>query len=194
MSLNIVLLGPQGAGKGTQAKRISDEYGIPQVATGDMFRAAIAAETELGRAVKPFVESGQLVPDELTVALIRARLDEPDTGEGFILDGFPRNAVQAEALDEMLVEIGRPISIVFEFQLPEAIAIERILGRAVAEGRTDDQDPEAIRTRLALYREKTEPLAEYYRLAGILVGIHAERSVNEVFSEIQEALEQVAVR
>jgi adenylate kinase len=191
--VNVLLLGPQGSGKGTQAKRIEAEYGIPHIATGDMLRTAIEEDTELGRRVKPILESGQLVPDELMIDLIRERLAEPDTEAGFVLDGFPRTSAQADALDEMLEEIGRPLSIVFEFQLPDEVARERLLRRSDLEGRADDM-PEAIAKRLALYHEQTEPLVGHYRLLGNLVGIHADRSIDEVFSEVQDALEQVTAR
>jgi adenylate kinase len=191
--VNVLLLGPQGSGKGTQAKRIAAEYGIPHIATGDMLRAAMEEGTELGRRVKPIVESGQLVPDELMIDLIRERLGRPDAEAGFILDGFPRTQPQADALGAMLDEIDRPLSIVFEFQLPDDIATERLTKRARLEGRADDT-PEAIARRLALYHELTEPLVEHYRLQGNLVGIHGNRPVNEVFAEVQQALEQAAAR
>jgi adenylate kinase len=191
--VNVLLLGPQGSGKGTQAKRIAAEYGIPHIATGDMLRAAIQEGTELGHRVKPILESGQLVPDDLMIDLIRERLGAPDAEEGFILDGFPRTSPQADALDEMLEEIGRPLSIVFEFQLPDDVAKQRLVRRAELEGRADDT-PEVIDRRLELYHELTEPLVEHYRLQGNLVGIHGDRSVNEVFAEVQEALEQVTAR
>ena len=158
-----------------------------------MLRAAIRDGSELGRRVKPILESGQLVPDDLMIELIRERLAQPDAEAGFVLDGFPRTAPQADALDRMLDEIGRPLSIVFEFQLSDDVARERLLKRAELEGRTDDT-PEVIERRLGLYHELTEPLVEHYRLHGNLVGIHADRSVNEVFSEVQEALEQVTAR
>jgi adenylate kinase len=190
--VNVLLLGPQGSGKGTQAKRIEAEYGIPHIATGEMLRKAIEQQTELGQKVKPIVESGRLVPDDLMIELIRERLSEPDT-EGFVLDGFPRTSAQADALDTMLSEIGRELSIVFEFQLSDAVARDRLLKRAELENRSDDA-PEAIARRLALYHEETEPLVEHYRLQGNLVGIHADRTVNEVFAELQEALDQVAAR
>ena len=190
---NILLLGPQGAGKGTQGKLIASEHGIPHVATGDMLRAAMAAGTELGREVKPIYDSGGLVPDDLMIALIRERLGEEDAREGFVLDGFPRTMPQAEALEEMLRAIGRELDVALEFQVPDQVGRERMLKRAAEEGRTDDT-PEAIHERLRLYHEETEPLIEYYRTRGNLVGIHAERPVNEVFSEIQRTLEQVAVR
>lgn len=191
--MNILLLGPQGSGKGTQAKRIAAEYGIPHIATGDMLRAAIAAGTPLGEQVKPILDSGQLVPDELMIELIRDRLQADDARHGFVLDGFPRTLVQAEALDAMLRELDRELRVVFELQVPEEVAIARLLKRAELENRPDDT-PEAIAKRLELYHRETEPLVEHSRAQGILVGIHAEASPNEVFHEIQQALEQVAVR
>ena len=193
MPLDILLLGPQGAGKGTQGKLISREYGLPHIATGDILRSAISAGTELGRRAEPLLNAGRLVPDEIMIGLIRDRLGHEDTERGFVLDGFPRTAVQAEALDEMLSEIDRPLGAVFEFQLPEEMAVQRLLLRAEEEGRADDT-PQAIRTRLGLYKEQTAPLVEHYRARGILVPLHADRPVDEVFEEIQQALEQVAVR
>jgi adenylate kinase len=188
--LNILLLGPQGSGKGTQAKRISKEYGIPQIATGEMFRAAIAAGSELGRQVEQILARGELVPDELTIELIRERLAEPDAQAGFILDGFPRNLAQAEALDALLAEIDRPLSIVFEFQISDEVCVLRLTKRAVVEGRPDDT-PEAIARRLQIYHEQTEPVIQHYLATGKVVGLHADRSEDEVFAEIQEALELV---
>jgi adenylate kinase len=191
--VNILLLGPQGSGKGTQAKRIQAEYGVPHIATGEILRAAMQEGTELGLKVKPIVDSGRLVPDDLMIDLIRDRLMQPDAEQGFILDGFPRTPPQADALDTMLDEIGRNLSIVFEFQLPDGVARERLLRRAELEGRADDT-PEAIERRLALYHEQTEPLVEHYRAQGNLVGVHANNSVDGVFAEVQDALEQVAAR
>jgi len=190
--LNILLLGPQGAGKGTQGKLISAEYGIPHIATGDILRAAMAAGSELGRKVKPIYDAGGLVPDDIMIELIRERVAADDAANGFVLDGFPRTAVQAEALDGMLDEIGRPLTVVLEFQLPEEVSIERLTRRAGDEGRADDT-PEGIRRRLALYHEETEPLIEHYRARGSLVGIPADRPIEAVFEEIQRVLEQVAV-
>jgi adenylate kinase len=190
---DILLLGPQGAGKGTQGKLIAAEYGIPHVATGDILRAAMAAETELGLKVKPIYDAGQLVPDELMIELIRERLGEDDARDGFVLDGFPRTMRQAEALGEMLREIDKELDVVFELQLPDAVGRERMLKRAADEGRADDT-PEAIDERLRIYHEQTAPLVEYYRTRGHLVGIHADRPIPAVFGEIQRALEQVAVR
>jgi adenylate kinase len=190
---NILLLGPQGAGKGTQGRLIASEYAIPHVATGDMLRAAMADGSELGQQVRPIYDSGRLVPDNLMIALIRERLSGDDAREGFVLDGFPRTMAQADALEETLREIGRDLDVVFEFQIPDEVGRERMLKRAAEEGRTDDT-PEAIDERLRLYHEETKPLIEYYRTRGNLVGVHGDRPVNQVFSEIQQTLEQVAVR
>ena len=190
---NILLLGPQGAGKGTQGRLIASEYAIPHVATGDMLRAAMADGSELGQQVRPIYDSGRLVPDDLMIALIRERLSGEGAREGFVLDGFPRTMAQADALEEMLREIGRDLDVVFEFQIPDELGRERMLKRAAEEGRTDDT-PEAIDERLRLYHEETKPLIEYYRTRGNLVGVHGDRPVNQVFAEIQQTLEQVAVR
>lgn len=191
--MNILLLGPQGSGKGTQARRISAEYGIPHIASGDMLRAAIASGTSLGREVSPILDRGELVPDELMVDLIRERLEEPDAAEGFVLDGFPRTMPQADALEAMLREIGRELTVAFALQVSDEISVERLLRRAREEQRADDT-PEAIRTRLELYHRETAPLIEHYRTLGLLIPIRADGTPNEVFAEIQGALEQVAVR
>jgi adenylate kinase len=190
MPLNVLLLGPQGAGKGTQAHRISAEYGIPHIASGEILRAEMQAGTELGRRVKNVYDRGDLVSDDLMIELIRTRLAQSDTEAGFVLDGFPRTTVQAEALDAMFNEIGRSFSVVFALQIPDGVAFERLRKRAEIEGRADDTD-EAIRRRLENYHRETEPLIEYYRVRGNLVPIHGNRSENEVFAEIQQALEQV---
>ena len=192
MPLDLLLLGVQGSGKGTQAKRLAAEYGLAHVATGDMLRTAMAAGTPLGRRVRPIYDAGELVPDDLMIDLIRERLQSPDTEAGFILDGFPRTMAQADALDAMLSEIDRPLSVVFELQVPDEVAIERLHKRAVDEGRADDT-ADAITKRIELYHRETKPLVSHYRLAGNLVGIHGDRSENEVFSEIQQAVEQAKV-
>src|SRR5581483_20568 len=186
-SVNLLVLGPQGAGKGTQAARISAEYGIPHIATGDMFRA-LDTTTELGRKVKAIMDAGTLVPDKITVAMIKDRLAEPDAESGFALDGFPRNLAQAEALDEMLGGIGRGLDAILFFDVPDDVGMERALKRAELEGRSDDT-PEVIATRLAVYHEQTEPIVERYRATGKLVPLHAERSVAEVWEEIRSAID-----
>ncbi len=193
MPLDLLLLGPPGAGKGTQAKRISAERGTPQIATGDMLRAAMANGTELGQRVKPIYDRGDLVPDDLMIEIIRERLSEGDTAAGFILDGFPRTIPQAEALDAMLQELGRRLSCVLEFQLDPDDAFERLVGRGEEEQRTDDQ-PETIRHRLQVYAAQAEQLIAYYLAKGILVGIDAGRSVDEVYAEVEQVLEHAEQR
>jgi len=187
--VNILVLGPQGSGKGTQAKRIADERGLPHVSTGDMFRALDDA-TEFGREVTQTMERGDLVPDAITIRMIRERLAEDDARGGFILDGFPRNLAQAEALDEMLEEIGRSLDVIFFFDLDDETATQRALGRAHEEGRIDDT-PESIARRLAIYHEQTEPVVDYYRTTGKLVPLHAGRSIEDVSEEIEKALDML---
>jgi adenylate kinase len=190
--VNLLLLGPQGSGKGTQAKRIASEHGLPHVSTGEMFRA-LDDSTPLGRQVLAIMERGELVPDEVTIRMIRERLAEDDAVEGFILDGFPRNLAQARALDGMLAEIGRGLDAILFFDLPEDTARERMQRRAVEEDRPDDT-PEAMERRLAIYHEETEPVVEHYRATGRLVPLHAGRTIEQVHAEIESALDQVAVR
>ena len=190
--MNILILGPQGAGKGTQAKLISRTYGVPQVATGDMIREIKELDTELGRRVREIYDRGDLVDDTTIVELIESRLDRGDTIPGFVLDGFPRNTAQAEALDELLARLGRDLDVVLELQAGDReVLLERLAKRAVEEGRTDDT-PEAIGKRLEIYDRETAPLVEYYRSTrGNVVGIHADRPIDDVFAEIRAALDQV---
>ncbi len=191
----MLVLGPQGSGKGTQAKRVSATYGIPHIATGDMIREMKELPTDLGRELKAVYDRGDLVSDDLMIRLIRDRLSRGDTIPGFVLDGFPRTMAQAEALDEMLDDLGREIDVVFEFQVPDRQELlDRMLRRAEEEGRSDDT-PEAIRNRLETYDRETAPLVDYYRSRHAnVVGIHADRSVDAVFAEIRSALEAVAAR
>jgi adenylate kinase len=190
-----VVLGPQGSGKGTQAKKIAATYGIPHIATGDMIREMMQRPTELGAELREVYDRGDLVSDDLMIRLIRDRLDRGDTLPGFVLDGFPRTLVQAEALDDLMSELGRPIDIVFEFQVPDRQQLfDRLLKRAREENRSDDT-PEAMQRRLELYDRETAPLVEYYRSTrGNVVGIHADRTIEDVFHEIQLALSSVEAR
>ena len=190
--MNALILGPQGAGKGTQAKRIADEYGIAHVSTGDMLRDAVAAGTELGRRVQPIMERGDLVPDELMVDLIRERLSQPDAADGFVLDGFPRTLAQAEALDAMLAEIGKDLDVVLVLELPDATCKERMLQRAELEGRSDDT-PEAIDRRLENYHAQTAPLVEWYRARDKVAPIDGAPPVDEVWEQIRAVLDRFEV-
>jgi adenylate kinase len=169
-------------------------YGIPHIASGDMVREMKDRDTDLGRQLREVYDRGDLVSDDLMVELIRDRLSRGDTLGGFILDGFPRTMPQAEALDGLLRQLGRELDVVFDFQVPDReVLLQRLLGRAAEEGRSDDT-PEAIERRLELYERETAPLVEYYRSTrGNVVGIHADRSVAEVFHEIEDALAE-AVR
>jgi len=167
-------------------------YGIPHIATGDMIREMKELPTELGRELNVVYDRGDLASDDLMIRLIRDRLSRGDTLGGFVLDGFPRTMAQAEALDELLREVGRDLDVVFDFQVPDReVLLRRLLGRAAEEGRSDDT-PEAIRRRLELYERETAPLVEYYRSRqGNVVGIHADRRIEEVFHEIELSLEEV---
>ena len=185
-------MGPQGAGKGTQAKNIAAQYEIPHLATGDLYRAHVAAGTELGKLVEPLLREGKLVPDEITIPIVRSEIESATTG--FVLDGYPRTIAQAEALDAMLEEIERPLSIILLLELDDEIARERMVKRAETEGRADDARPEVIERRLSTYHDQTEPVVDHYLATGRLVKVHAERSIDEVWAEIQDALETVEAR
>ncbi len=193
--MNIVLLGPQGSGKGTQALRLAETYGLAHIATGDMIRQMKELDTPAGRELKEVYDRGDLVSDDLMIRLIRERLDRGDTMPGVVFDGYPRTLPQAEALNDVLSDLGRNLDIVFELKVPDrAQLLERLLKRASAENRTDDT-PDAIQRRLDTFDRETAPLVEYYRTTrGNVVGIHADRTIGEVFHEIQEALSAVEAR
>jgi adenylate kinase len=182
--VRILILGPQGSGKGTQARRIAAAHGIPHVATGDILRTAIADGTELGRKVAPIVALGDLVPDDLMIDLIRERVADED---GFVLDGFPRTVPQAEALDAMLDEIGKPLDAVLLLEVNDDVALERLLGRRTEEGRSDDA-PAVIQNRLRNYHALTEPVVDRYRGSGMLVAVDGEQPVEIVSAAIEEEL------
>jgi adenylate kinase len=179
----LVLVGPPGAGKGTQAGTLSDKLGVPHISTGDLFRAHIGNGTELGRSVQSILDEGKLVPDEITNEMVRERLAESDTHNGFILDGFPRNIAQAEVLAEILAAGGAKLDAVVEFQIDEDVVVGRLLGR----GRTDDNE-EVIRHRQHVYRSETEPLLNFYR--DILVTVDAVGEVEEVTGRVLTALDK----
>ncbi|MCB1472580.1 MAG: adenylate kinase [Rhodobiaceae bacterium] len=192
--MRLILLGPPGAGKGTQAKRIEARYSAVQLSTGDMLRAAVAAKTPVGLKAQPIMESGGLVPDEIVVAIIADRLDEADAQNGFILDGFPRTVGQAEALDAMLKDKGISLDAVVELTVNEDELVKRMETRvaqtkaAGGQVRADD-NPEAFRKRLVAYREQTAPLSDYYRTTGMLKPIDGMQEIDAVTSAIVTALE-----
>jgi adenylate kinase len=183
----LLLLGPPGAGKGTQAQRLAERLGIPQISTGDMLRAAVAAGTEVGRRAKSFMDVGKLVPDETVIGVALERLGQPDAKQGFILDGFPRTPAQADALDQALPRLGCSLERCVSLQVDEEELVKRLLRRAEIEGRPDDNE-QTIRTRMQVYRESTAPLVAYYRARGVLREIDGEGSVGEVAERLERAL------
>ena len=187
MSARLVLLGPPGAGKGTQAVRLAEKLGVPAISTGDIFRSNIKNGTELGRRVQDITASGALVPDELTNDLVRDRLAQPDAVDGFLLDGYPRNVAQVAALDEMLAAGGRQIDVALELTVDPQVVVERLLKRAEIEGRADDTE-DVVRHRLDVYAEQTAPISQVYAARGLLLQVDGLGEVDEVTSRIFAAL------
>jgi adenylate kinase len=187
--MRLILLGPPGAGKGTQAVRIVERFGIPQLSTGDMLRAAVAAGSPVGLQAKAIMDRGELVSDEVVVGIIADRIDEADARQGFILDGFPRTVAQAEAFDAMLAGRGLKLDHVIEFKVDENALVERIVKRAMeTEARGEpvrkDDNPEVFKTRLEAYRAQTAPLSAYYDGRGMLTSIDGMRPVDDVTQEL----------
>jgi adenylate kinase len=183
----MLLLGPPGAGKGTQALRLVAKLGIPQISTGDMLRGAVAAGTEIGRKAQDFMDRGELVPDAVVIGVAEERLSQSDAESGFVLDGFPRTAAQAEALDTLLEGMGTNLERCVAIDVDEDSLVTRLLGRAQIEGRSDDSE-DTIRTRMSVYRAQTAPLVDYYRNRGILAEVDGLGSVEEIAKRIEEAL------
>ena len=182
--MRIVLFGAPGTGKGTQAQKLVADYGVPQVSTGDLLRAAVAEQTELGMMAKAEMDAGELVADEIVIGMIRERLNEPDARNGFILDGFPRSLTQASALDEMLDEMGQPIEHVIHLQVEDEEIVKRLLDR----GRADDNE-DVIRNRLEVFSNQTEPLIEYYEKQNKFTAVHGMGSVDEIYQRIRQVLD-----
>jgi len=186
-SARFLIVGPQGSGKGTQGVLVAEAFGVPSVSTGDVFRENISGDTELGRRVQAIVESGELVPDDLTCELVRDRLSQPDAARGFLLDGFPRNRAQVDDLDEFLASRGESLDAVIELSVPREESIARLRQRAIDQGRTDDTE-EVIANRLAIYERETAPILEVYREHGLVVEIDGVGTLDEVTERIFAAL------
>lgn len=187
MSARMVLLGPPGAGKGTQAARISERLGVPAISTGDIFRANVAGETELGKQAKQYMDRGEYVPDSVTNAMVKDRIAQEDASEGFLLDGYPRTEAQVNELDAMLAEAGLGLDVVLEITADNEAVVERLLKRASEQNRADDTEP-VIRRRLEVYAEQTAPLAALYEAEGLLVRVDGIGEVDEVTDRIMTAL------
>ena len=192
--MKLILLGPPGAGKGTQAQRLVDKHGIVQLSTGDMLRAAVKAGTPVGLRAKDIMDRGELVPDEVVVAIVSDRIDEPDARKGFILDGFPRTVPQAVALDRLLKDKGLKLDAVVELKVNGSILYNRIANRvaeAAARGETlrPDDKPEILRTRIEAYHEQTAPLVDYYRLQGTLKAVDGMAPIDEVAAAVDRMLQ-----
>lgn len=214
--MNIIFLGPPGAGKGTQAEKLSRDLGIPQISTGDIFRAALSQGTELGLEAKKYMDAGELVPDELVVKIVEERLHEDDCSGGYILDGFPRSTVQAEALDRLLEQEGSRIDVVLNIEVDSEALVKRLTGRRVCREcganynihskmpdkedecgecggeiyQRDDDNEETIRNRLKVYEQQTEPLISYYSGTGRMANIDGSRGADEVYEEIKLGVKQ----
>ncbi|MBF6024215.1 adenylate kinase [Lysobacter niastensis] len=188
--MRLVLLGAPGSGKGTQAARLKEHLQVPHISTGDLLRAEVAAGTKLGLEAKEIMAAGNLVSDEILLGMLEDRFSRPDTAGGFILDGYPRNQAQADALDKLLGRIRQPMDFAVQLEVPTELLVERIAGRAKAEGRADDS-PESVRTRLQVYENSTAPVIEFYRQHGQLTVVDGVGSLDEVFNRIIEALAPV---
>jgi len=185
--MNIILFGPPGAGKGTQAARISDNFGVVHVSTGDILRAAVKDNTELGILAKSYMEKGELVPDNVIIGIIGERINKPDAQGNFMLDGFPRTLTQAQALDSMLEKQGQKVDTVISLEVDNEEVVKRILSRGEFENRDDDNE-EIIRNRLNVYDERTRPLKDYYSEDGLLKTVDGIGSIDDVFSRIEEII------
>ncbi len=188
--MRLILMGPPGAGKGTQAKYIADHFGIPAISTGDIFRANVSKGTPLGVKAKTYMDAGDYVPDEVTNLMVRDRIDEPDANPGFLLDGYPRTVAQVEELDGMIRFTGHKLDAAVVLTADDEELVQRLLQRAELEGRADDTE-EVIRRRQELYAEQTEPLIDVYRKRGILLEVDGMGDVDEVTQRIFDALDVV---
>lgn len=189
--LNIVLFGPPGAGKGTQSERLIEKYGLIHLSTGDIFRANIKGETALGKLAKSFIDKGQLVPDEVTINMLRSEVVKHANPKGFIFDGFPRTNAQAQALDEFLKEIGTSITVMLALEVEENELKERLKKRAEVSGRADDANPEVIANRIKVYNSETAPVKDFYQHQNKFVAINGIGSIDEITNRLFEAIDLI---
>jgi len=187
--MRIVILGPPGSGKGTQAALLRERLGVAHISTGELLRNAVSCQTELGRKAKSYMDAGELVPDELVLGMLEERLGEPDTDNGFILDGYPRNQAQAEALDRVLERIGQPVDLAVAVTVDEDEIVDRLKKRAADEGRSDDTE-DVIRNRMRVYAEKTAPVARHYDQRNQLREVNGMGTIDAVNERLVEAIER----
>ena len=185
--MRLLLLGAPGSGKGTQAARLKDSLAVPHISTGDLLRAEVAAGSKLGLEAKGVMARGELVSDAILLGMLEDRFSRPDTAGGFILDGYPRNLAQAAALDQLLARIGQPMDYAVQLEVATELLVERIAGRAKAEGRADD-NPDSVRKRLQVYQDQTAPVIDFYRQHGQLTVVDGVGTLDEVFTRILEAI------
>ena len=191
--LNLILFGPPGSGKGTQAERLISKYNLCHISTGDMFRYELSHNTELGQLARSYMDKGQLVPDSVTIAMLKKRVEDNPHVKGFIFDGFPRTTPQAEALDELLAEAGESISGLIELSVDEDEIVKRVLLRGKTSGRADDNDESIIRKRINVYRSETTPVADYYSQFGKSHKIQGVGSIDDIFNNLCRTIDSLCV-